>query len=181
MDEQLELLRIVTLRLESAGIPYMLTGSMAMAVYAVPRMTRDIDLVVDCLTLDARDIYDLFEPDFYIDIEQVKEAITTQTMFNVIHTKLLAKADLIVRKHELYRETEFGRRHQLEVDEATIWVVSPEDLVISKLLWAKESGSELQQRDARAIILSVGTLDRAYMEKWASELSVSDLLKEVSG
>jgi len=56
-----------------------------------------------------------------------------------------------------------------------------EDLVISKLLWAKESGSELQRRDARAIILSVGSLDRAYMEKWASDLGVSDLLKEVSG
>ena len=181
MDEQLEFLKIVTSRLESAGIPYMLTGSMAMAAYSVPRMTRDIDLVVDCLTENAHDIFSLFAPDFYIDEKQVKEAITRQTMFNVIHSKLLAKADLIVRKPEPYRETEFGRRRRLQVDGAVIWVVSPEDLVISKLLWAKESGSELQWRDARAIILSVGSLDRAYMEKWASDLSVSDLLEEVSG
>jgi len=130
----------------------------------VPRMTRGIDLVVDCLTRDASDIYSLFEPDFYIDEEQVKEAIATQTMFKVIHSKLLAKADLIVRKRELYRETEFRRRRRLEVDGAAIWMVSPEDLVISKLLWAKESGSELQRRAAG--IKSSGWFDAGLAAFW---------------
>ena len=46
MNEQLEFVKQIASRLDSAGIAYMLTGSMALAIYAVPRMTRDIDLVI---------------------------------------------------------------------------------------------------------------------------------------
>lgn len=178
MNEQLEFVKLVTSRLESAGLPYMLTGSVAMAAYAVPRMTRDIDLVVDCRPGDAQRIYDLFAADCYVDEAQVHEAVAMRTMFNVIHNELLAKVDLIIKKDEPYRETEFGRRRRLEIGSAAIWVVSPEDLLLSKLLWAKQSGSELQRRDARAIGLS-GGLDWTYIEKWAAELSVVDVLEEV--
>lgn len=179
MNEQLEFMKLVASRLESARIPYMLTGSVAMAVYAIPRMTRDVDLVVDCTPGDAHRIYELFVVDCYVDEGRVREAIAMRTMFNVIHNELLAKADFIIRKDEPYRETEFGRRRRLEIDGMTVWVVSPEDLLLSKLLWGKESGSELQRRDTRAVILSVGDLDWPYVEKWALDLGVTDVLDGV--
>ncbi len=181
MNEQLEFVKLVTSRLESAGIPYMLTGSVAMAVYALPRMTRDVDLVVDCARGDAKRIYDLFAPDCYTDEAQVHEAIRMRTMFNIIHNELLAKVDFIIKKDEPYRETEFARRRRLEIDSVVIWVVSPEDLLLSKLLWAKQGGSELQRRDAKAIGQSVDDLDWSYIQKWAAELSVADVLEEVRG
>jgi hypothetical protein len=68
MDEQLEFVKQIVSRLDSAGLRYMMTGSMAMAVYAVPRMTRDIDIVVEYRPEDAGKLAALFEPDCYVDV-----------------------------------------------------------------------------------------------------------------
>ena len=46
-QKQLEFMKQIAERLDTAHIRYMLTGSMAMAIYSVPRMTRDIDLVIE--------------------------------------------------------------------------------------------------------------------------------------
>ncbi|MBN2496984.1 MAG: hypothetical protein JXR96_20500 [Deltaproteobacteria bacterium] len=97
-------------------------------------------------------------------------------MFNVIHNEWIIEADFIVRKEQDYRIVEFGRRRRFEVEGVSIWVVAPEDLLLSKLHWVKDSRSELQQRDARTIAHSAADLDWPYLEKWAEKLGVSDLL-----
>jgi hypothetical protein len=177
MDEQLEFLRLIVSRLDPISIPYMLTGSLAMAIYAVPRMTRDIDAVIECSPEDATRIFSLFEPDCYVDIERIHEAASRRTKFNIIHNEWIVKADFIVRKNEPYRNTEFARRRQFEIQGSVIWVVAPEDLILSKLVWAKESGSEIQKRDAGAIAAAVADLDWTYLRQWAADLSVSPMLE----
>jgi len=181
MNEQLEFLKEIARRLDSAGIGYMVTGSMAAVLYACPRMTRDIDLVVECSPDDSETIVGLFESDCYVDAETVRDAVAARTMFNVIHTEWIIKADFIVRKSEAYREVEFGRRQRLDVEGTSVWVVAPEDLILSKLRWSKDTGSALQRDDARAIASSARDLDWAYLEKWAADLAVQDLLAEVRG
>lgn len=178
MDEQLEFLKLVASRLDSVGIPYMLTGSMAMAVYSVPRMTRDIDLVVAVKPVDVDKIVGLFSADCYIDRDSVRQAVGSHTMFNVIHNEWVIKADFIVRKEEAYRKEEFSRRQKVTIGDATIFVVSPEDLILSKLVWGKDSQSELQLRDVRQIISAVSELDWEYMNKWAAVLEIDTLLKK---
>ena len=178
MDEQLEFVKQIAERLESVGIPYMLTGSMAMAVYATPRMTRDVDLVVECTPADAPRIVGLFETDCYVDAEAVANAIRTRGQFNVIHNEWITKADFIVRKDDPYRETEFGRRRAVEAAGLRLSVVAPEDLILSKLAWARETGSELQLRDVRELIASAQDLDWAYLERWAAHVGVSRELGE---
>ena len=83
MDEQMEFAKLIASRLEGAGIPYMLTGSMAMALYAEPRMTRDIDMVIECRPEDAARIHKLFAPDCYVDEESVRDAVIHRRMFNI--------------------------------------------------------------------------------------------------
>ena len=85
MDEQLRLLQQIAERLDSAEIPYMVTGSMALAAYATPRMTRDIDVVVKLETSDVDQVMALFEPDCYIDRSAVHEAVRERSIFNIIH------------------------------------------------------------------------------------------------
>jgi hypothetical protein len=179
MNEQLEFVKEIARRLDSAGIPYMITGSIALALYARPRMTRDIDLVIDCRPRDSETIVRLFESDCYVDPESVRDAINTRRMFNIIHNQWVIKADFIVRKEEAYRKVEFGRRRGFEIEGVTVWVVSPEDLVLSKLQWSKDTGSELQRDDVRAILHSVRGLNWGYLEKWSIDLGVEDLLAEV--
>ena len=85
----------------------------------------------------------------------------------------------IIRKNTPYQVKEFSRRRCVDIGEAKIWMVSPEDLVLSKLHWAKDSRSELQMRDARNLIACAQQLDWQYIETWARDLAVSDLLAEV--
>jgi hypothetical protein len=164
------------MRLERAAIEYMLTGSIALSYYAQPRMTRDIDLVAELAGRDAASVTALFAPDYYVAEADVSRAIAGEGMFNVLHLAKLIKVDFIVRKDTPYRRHEFGRRQRVRMPGFDAWIVSREDLILSKLAWAKDSGSEMQLRDVRALL--VGGADRKYLERWAGELSVTDLLRK---
>ena len=133
MTEELEILAIVTGRLDSARIPYMVTGSFAMNYYAVPRMTRDINLVVELSAGDADRVCALFEADFYLDRDAVRAAIAGRGAFNLIHQAYVVKVDCIVRKDSDYRRTEFARQRRGSVEGHGLALVAPEDLIISKL------------------------------------------------
>lgn len=179
MDDQLEFIKLIASRLDSVGIDYMMTGSMAMAIYSIPRMTRDIDLVVELEPVDVDKIVNLFSEDCYIDHESVRQAVDTRSMFNIIHNDWVIKADFIIKKNEEYRREEFSRRQKIVVDETTIFVVSVEDLILSKVVWGKESQSDLQLEDVRQMVSTVSELDWDYMGKWAISLGIEQLLKKV--
>jgi len=181
MDEQLEFLRLIAARLQAAGIPYMVTGSLALAVWAVPRMTRDIDVVVEVEAADAQRLIGLFAEDCVIDEDAAQEAIARRGTFNVIHAEWIVKADFIVRKDAAYRKVELDRRRWLEVAGTAIAFVSPEDLILSKLVWGEDSHSELQHRDVRQLVQSVQDLDWGYLHTWAVELGVRDALERIEG
>ncbi len=180
MSEELEVLKIVAERLARAGIEYMVTGSIAMNHYAVPRMTRDIDLVVDLSTADADRVCDLFEDDFYVDREAVRHAVETRAVFNMIHTALVVKVDVVVRKETEYRRTEFARRRRVTVEGEELYVVAPEDLILSKLEWARESRSAIQLADIRNLVESVMDLDRKYLAEWTRRLGLDALYLEAT-
>lgn len=180
MGEELEVLKAVTGRLDAAGIPYMVTGSIAVNFYAVPRMTRDIDIVVELSEQDAPRIVRLFQDDFYVDDEMVRRAIAERGMFNLIHTGFVIKVDLVVRKDTEYRRLEFSRRRTVSVEGHPFSMVSPEDLILSKLVWAKESRPEVQLSDVRNLLASGEKMDREYLSLWAERLSVGGLYGEVA-
>jgi hypothetical protein len=164
VSEELAVLKLVAARLDGAGIPHMVSGSTAMNYYAEPRMTRDIDIVVELGPADVERVEALFSPDFYCDAEMVRDAVARRGMFNVIHRDAVVKVDFIVRKDTPYRQMEFSRRRSVSVDDARIWLVAAEDLVLSKLEWAKDSRSELQRRDVRNLIDCVAALDWPYLQ-----------------
>jgi hypothetical protein len=177
MDEQLEFVKLISSRLESVGIAYMMTGSMAMAIYSILRMTRDIDLIVELEPADVDKFVNLFSVDCYIDRDTVKRAVDLHSMFNIIHNEWVVKADFIIRKNEAYRIKEFSRRQKILIEDTPIFVVSVEDLILSKLVWGKESQSDLHLGDVRQMISTVSELDWDYMNKWAIVLGIDQLLK----
>ena len=179
MSDQLEVLKLVAGRLDRAGIAYMVSGSIALSYYAQPRLTRDIDIVVEMRPDDAERLDDLFAADFYIDTEMVRDAINRHSMFNVIHYDYVMKVDFIIRKDTPYRQTEFLRRCPIDIDGMILWFVTAEDLLLSKLAWAADSQSQMQLDDVRNLITAVTSLDWAYIEHWAADLQVAELLREV--
>lgn len=180
MTEELEVLTTLTGRLESAGIAYMVTGSIAMNYYAVPRMTRDIDVVVELAAADADRVCALFEGDFYVDRAAARTAIAERGVFNLIHLAHVIKADFIVRKESEYRFLEFARRCRASVEGHGFFIVAPEDLIISKLDWARDTRSEVQLGDVRNLLASVPGLDRDYLAAWSERLGLGLLYREVA-
>jgi Nucleotidyltransferase of unknown function (DUF6036) len=179
MHDELSTLKLVIARLDDAGIAYMVTGSVAVSLYAEPRMTRDVDLVVELEPADSARVIGMFDNDFTCDADRIRDAITRRSMFNLIHTGAVVKIDVIVRKDNPYRKEEFRRRRLATIDGVEMWVVSAEDLVLSKLDWARDSRSEVQFRDVRNVIAAQRSLDWPYVEGWAARIGVLDLLNEV--
>ena len=138
MSEELEVLKLVSRRLADAGFPYMVTGSIAGNFYAVPRMTRDIDVVAELSESYGDRLVAIFQDDFYFDRETVLRAVRAKGMFNLIHTAYVMKVDFVVRKDSNYR------RRPISVEGYDFFIVAPEDLILSKLDRAKESRSEVQ-------------------------------------
>jgi hypothetical protein len=178
MAEQLEFVKFVAGSLDLARVPYMLTGSVAMALYAEPRMTRDLDLVIECPPRAVDELIRLLEPSCYLDADAVHRAFETYGMFNIIHRQLVIKADFIVRKDDPYRRMEFSRRREDVIDGVRIWVVAPEDLILSKLVWSKESRSARQLSDVRLLLGAVANLDNEYLDRWAAHHGVHAWLAE---
>lgn len=164
-------------RLEALGLAYMLSGSLAMSWYAVPRMTRDIDLVVALVQDDLPALRTAFEPDYYVP-DDIDVALAAPGMFNLVHMASVTKVDIIVRKDTPYRRHEFARRVRTTLSGFDAWLVSREDLILSKLVWSRDSGSEQQRRDV--VNLLADPVDRDYLGRWATELGVADRLEELS-
>jgi len=99
-------------------------------------------------------------------------------MFNIIHNQWVVKADFIIRKDQAYRREEFARRQKVAIDDMAISVVSAEDLILSKLVGAKQSQSALQLRDVGQILSAASGLDWKYMRKWAAVLEVDGALEQ---
>src|SRR6267142_4699140 len=173
---EIDIVRDISHRFEQAGVPYMLTGSMAMNYYAQPRMTRDIDVVIAIGPENAGRLAALFRPDYYVSEENIRESLAHESIFNLIHQESVIKVDCIIRKGTKYRRAEFERRQRISILDFTTFIVSKEDLIISKLFWAKDSLSEIQLGDVKNL-LATG-YDAAYLQRWTGELGLDNLFKE---
>jgi hypothetical protein len=180
VTDELDVLKVVTGRLEAASIPYMVTGSIAASYYAVPRMTRDIDIVVELDSADSDRLCAMLEAEFYVDLQAAREAVARRGTFNAIHHARVVKVDFIVRKDSEYRRTELGRRRRARVDDHEFSIVAPEDLIISKLDWARSTRSETQLGDVRNLLGAVAGLDRAYLARWTERLGLGPMYREVA-
>jgi hypothetical protein len=177
MTTELDVLKRVSEGLSSQILPFMLSGSFALAYYATPRMTRDLDIVVALAAGDVEALLSAFASDFYIDADTVRAAIQNERLFNMMHLGSGIKVDMIVRKSSEYRLTEFARRQQVTLGSVLTWIVSREDLILSKLVWSLDSGSDLQLRDVRQLL--AGPIDVDYVNRWAPVLGVETPLREL--
>jgi hypothetical protein len=170
-----DLLRSVVSALDAAGIPFMLTGSVAAAWYGGGRATMDIDLVIDpnATQLDAL-VESLAGAETYVAREAAVEALEHRSMFNVVDTATGWKVDLIVRKSRPFSRSEFERRRPIEYEGTRLWVATVEDLIVAKLEWAKLGGSARQLEDVAALVrLAAPQWDQAYVDHWIAELDLS--------
>jgi len=180
--EQSKLVRLVIQALESVGIPYMITGSQASAYYGEPRFTRDIDIVADIKPEQVKDFVSYFPAgEFYCDRETIEEEIRKRGQFNIIHTASGLKIDIILPKTTPFSQKEFSRRKKSKVfPDQDGYFASPEDIVIKKMEYYKEGGSEKHLRDITGILkVSGGTVDRDYIAGWSRRLGLIEIWEAI--
>lgn len=169
--------------LRDSGIPFMLTGSVASAYHGAGRATMDVDVVIDPQAIQLDDLLErVIESNAYVSPEAAREALLQHTMFNIVDPSSGWKADLIVRKDREFSAVEFDRRRMANVLGVHIEVATVEDIILSKLEWAKLGGSARQLDDVRVLInVNRPQLDTEYLDRWILALDIDAQWRAADG
>lgn len=167
--------------LESVGVGYFLGGSMASSFQGQPRLTNDLDFVVRLRSQDIEPFKKALGPDFEVDELALLEAARTKRSWNIFHLPTVTRVDLFVVKDGEYDTEEFLRRRTYEVAPGQhLFLKSPEDSVLRKLLWFR-SGDENNSQQLRDVVevlrVQQGALNESYLDAWAARLDIEDLLE----
>ncbi|OIN93327.1 MAG: hypothetical protein AUJ21_05840 [Anaerolineae bacterium CG1_02_58_13] len=174
---------LVTQALEQIGISYAVGGSLASSIHGVMRSTLDADIVADMKLEHIKPLVAALSKEFYADDEMIKDAIEHHSSFNLIHYETAFKVDIFTRKLRAFDQMQLERRRTSVIatdPEYSVYVVSPEDIILSKLEWYRMGGevSDRQWRDILGVLKTrAGELEMDYLRKWANELKVADLLE----
>jgi hypothetical protein len=181
---QLELLRHTVAALEKAGIPYAIVGSYASGIWGEARLTLDIDIVVQLRAAHVDALAAAFPaPEFYLSRPAAEEAIRHCRPFNVIHPTSGGKIDFMVVSDEGWPSAQLARRRRVALlTDLDGEVASPDDVILGKLVYFAEGGSEKHLRDIAGILkVSAELVDRDYLREWIARLSLSDAWSRVAG
>jgi hypothetical protein len=168
--------------LERESTPYRIVGSMASIVYGEPRFTNDVDVLVDLRPEKVDAVCREFPPpDYYVSAAAAREAIAKRHQFNILHMPSGLKVGMI-----LSTDTEFGR---LDLSQGQRFksegfynaaFASPENVILKKLSYFQEGGSDKHLRDIAGMFLIQGEkIDQAFLDEWAAKLGVADELQLV--
>lgn len=170
--------------LDRLDITYAIGGSIASSFYGKIRFTQDADIAIEPFENKANDFFELLKTDFYISKQAMFEALRQKTSFNLIHLKTSYKIDVFVCSGEGFSSELFNRKKNLKIDasaERLFSVVAPEDIILLKLKWYfdTECTSNRQWEDVLGVIeMQKEKLDVDYLNKWAGDLGVRDLLQK---
>jgi hypothetical protein len=171
--------------LDKLGIPYALGGSWASSLHGQRRYTHDADLTVEPFPGREAQFAASFGEDYYVSLEAIQDAVRRRASFNIIHLTSGFKVDLFVRKDRPFDEQVLRRRRPHRTSEPEgpiIQLVTPEDIILLKLEWFRLGGemSERQWNDILGVLrVQASNLDNAYLDHWAQQLGVNDLLARV--
>jgi hypothetical protein len=169
--------------LDRLGLPYALGGSMASSIYGISRHTNDADVMVPPFPGREKELIDALGADYYASEPAIRQAILKRSSFNLINTRTGFKVDVFIPPDDPFERSGMARRRALEVEGGqTIYLLSPEDVLLSKLRWYRlgDEVSEQQWKDVLGLVKTQRPrLDEAYLEHWAGHLRVTDLLDRV--
>ena len=169
--------------LDELQVRHHLGGSFASAIHGVPRQTMDADLVVDLHPGTVVGLIDRLRDQFYVDLDVAKEAVVRHGSFNAIHLDSGFKIDFFIKGTGEFDEIELERSESTQISadpSRSAMVKTAEDTILRKLQWYRSGGevSDRQWRDVLGVLTTMGgSLDRRYLGRWATKLSVSDLLE----
>jgi hypothetical protein len=180
--DNLDVVREVTAVFDRLQIPDALGGSWASSFYGEPRSTRDADITVEPFAGRETDLVSSFGPDYYLSLDGVTQAVRDRSAFKIINTIAGFKVDVFVANNTPFRRSILIRRVPI-TSAGDSWhplvMITAEDTILLKLEWYRLGGeiSERQWLDVQGIFrVQAERLDQPYLDRWAKELGVADLL-----
>ena len=175
-----DLLATIAKIFEKLDIPYIITGGMAVSVWGRPRFTADIDIVVELLPQNINLLSEellKIDKDVYVSEEAIKEALKRRSEFNFIHPQSQLKVDFWIVKDE-FNKQEIKRAIPKKIEGKKVNFVSPEDLILSKLLWYQQSESTRQLEDIKSV-LKISKVNMNFVKKLAEKHGTIEVLNKL--
>ena len=182
-NEPIEVTLKVTNVFENLSVPYLIAGSLASTLYGMVRTTQDSDIVAEMQLEHLQPFALALQDEFYIDEEMIFDSIQHNSSFNIIHRETMFKVDVFIPSPRPFLQSQLARAQRQTFSfetEASAKFASPEDTSLSKLEWYRMGGevSDRQWRDILGVLKTrAGELDLGYLQKWAAELKVTNLLE----
>lgn len=181
---EVNLFLLFTRGLEKLRAPYMVSGSVAVIVYGAPRLTHDVDLIVVLDRKQVDRLAEVFPPsEFYCpppEVIAVEVAREQRGHFNIIHNESGFKSDMYLSGRDPLHAWGLARAKRLEVEGESLVVAPPEYVILRKLEFFREGGSEKHLHDIRSMLAtSPESIQRADLERWIAELGLRDSWKKV--
>lgn len=181
LSEPLQVVEKLTATFDALGIEYFVGGSVASSLHGAFRATNDVDIVAQIVPAQVPALVAALTADFYIDGDQINDALDSGSTFNIIYLPTMIKADVFVRTPDAFVDSEWNRRERLPlgIGAPSVFVASVEDMILQKLRWYRltRERSDRQWGDIQGMLkLRRNSLDAAYLTEWGEHLQVADLL-----
>lgn len=183
--QDIEVLEKLTDVLDKLNIAYVIGGSFASSAYGAVRFTQDADITVQSFSSVAEQFYEILKSDFYISKEAMYQALQSRTSFNIIHLTTAFKIDIFIQKENEFQIQMLSHSRKLPLGKSAkkVSFVSPEDIILLKLDWFRQSGCDSQRQwsDVQGVLAAQKeNLDFDYLKNWAAKLGLNELLQKVT-
>jgi hypothetical protein len=171
----LDLLDAIAKVCSGLKLPYYITGSVASSYYGEYRSTQDVDVVIELPSWHVAAFCDAFpEPEWYVSREAAMDAARGPGMFNIVHPGSGLKIDVMVFKDTPFDESRLSRARLVHPEGASpVMMAAPEDIILKKLEFYREGGSDKHTRDIASMFRVSGEqIDLTYIEKWVPRIGV---------
>ena len=173
--EMSRLLRHLVEVLDTLGVRYFVTGSVASISYGEFRSTNDIDVVIDLRIEHAEPFCAAFpDPDYYVSTQAVVSAIRRRFQFNILEPDTGMKVDVMILADSDFARSCLERAVLTPIPGAVeAWLSSPEDIILNKLLFYREGHSDKHIRDIAGVLkVQAERIDRAYIVEWVERFGL---------
>ena len=169
--------------LDKLNIAYVIGGSFASSAYGAVRFTQDADITVEPFGQVCDKFFEAIKNDFYISKEAMYQALQSRTSFNIIHLTTAFKIDIFIQKENEFQIQMLSHSRKLPLGESAkkVSFVSPEDIILLKLDWFRQSGCDSQRQwsDVQGVLAAQKeNLDFEYLKNWAKKLGLKELLQK---
>jgi hypothetical protein len=176
--QQLDLFRVLASRLNAAQLRYMITGAAASIIYGEPRLTLDLDIVVEISSQNINKIIQTFPIDeFYcppFETIQAESKRTRKGHFNIIHHKTGFRADIYLSGQDKLHQWGMERRKPIDLSGEIFWLAPIEYVILRKLEYFREGGSEKHLKDISGMVtISGDQIDFTALEGKIKEYGLS--------